>query len=133
MIPYGDYPDLSAVRRVLVVKLRHHGDVLLSSALFSVLKERMPQAEIDAYIYTDTLPMLEGHPAIHAFHLYDYAWKGLSRWRLIGREIALLRAIRGRGYDLVINLTEGDRGALCAVFAEHVIASVGVPRAVAHA
>ena len=44
MIPYGDYPDLSAVRRVLVVKLRHHGDVLLSSALFSVLKERMPQA-----------------------------------------------------------------------------------------
>ena len=117
MIPYGDYPDLSAVRRVLVVKLRHHGDVLLSSALFSVLKERMPQAEIDAYIYADTLPMLEGHPAIHAFHLYDYAWKRLSRWRLIGREIALLRAIRGRGYDLIINLTEGDRGALCALFA----------------
>ena len=117
MIPYGHYPDLSAVRRVLVVKLRHHGDVLLTSALFSVLKQHMPRAEIDGYVYKDTLPMLEGHPAIHAFHLYDYAWKRLGRWRLLRREIALLRAIRGRGYDLVINLTDGDRGALCAWFA----------------
>jgi heptosyltransferase-3 len=44
MIPYGDYPDLTKVRRVLVVKLRHHGDVLLSSALFNALKARMPLA-----------------------------------------------------------------------------------------
>src|SRR6266849_1427816 len=95
MIPYGDYPDLAKVRRVRVVKLRHHGDVLLCSALFNVL---------------------EGHPAIDAFHLYDYSWKQLGLWRRIGRELALLRAIRGRGYDLVINLTEGDRGALCALF-----------------
>ena len=116
MIPYGDYPDLAKVRRVLVVKLRHHGDVLLCSALFNVLKARMPLAQIDAYIYKDTLPMLEGHPAIDAFHLYDYSWKQLGLWRRIGRELALLRAIRGRGYDLVINLTEGDRGALCALF-----------------
>ena len=116
MIPYGDYPDLTKVRRVLVVKLRHHGDVLLSSALFNALKARMPTAQIDAYIYKDTLPMLEGHPAIHAFHLYDYSWKQLGLWRRIGRELALLRAIRGRSYDLVINLTEGDRGALCALF-----------------
>jgi heptosyltransferase-3 len=116
MISYGDYPDLTKVRRVLVVKLRHHGDVLLSSALFNVLKTRLPLARIDAYIYKDTLPMLEGHPAIDAFHLYDYSWKRLGLLPRIGREIALLRAIRGRSYDLVINLTEGDRGALCALF-----------------
>jgi len=116
MIPYGDYPDLTKVRRVLVVKLRHHGDVLLCSALFNALKWKMPLARIDAYIYKDSLPMLEGHPAIDAFHLYDPSWKGLGLWRRIGREIALLRAIRGRGYDLVINLTEGDRGAVCALF-----------------
>jgi heptosyltransferase-3 len=116
MTSYGDYPDLSAVRRVLVVKLRHHGDVLLTSALFSALKRHMPQAEIDAYIYKETLPMLEGHPDIQGFHLYDYAWKRLGRGRLLLREIALLRAIRRRGYNLVLNLTEGDRGALCAWF-----------------
>src|SRR5207245_2845053 len=83
-----------------------------TAARFNALKARMPLAQIDAYIYKDTLPMLEGHPAIHAFHLYDYSWKRLALWRRIGREFALLRAIRGQGYDLVINLTEGDRGAL---------------------
>src|SRR6266536_1404119 len=128
MIPYGDYPDLTKVRRVLVVKLRHHGDVLLSSALFNVLKAWMPTAQIDAYIYKDTLPMLEGHPAIHAFHLYDYSWKRLALWRRIGREIALVRAIRGQGYDLVINLTEGEAGRFKRRLYTHIVKRPRLPR-----
>jgi len=114
MISYGDYPDLASVRRVLVMKLRNHGDVLLTSALFSVLKAKMPQATIDAYLYKDTLPMLQGHPAVDGFHLYDYGWKSLGRVRLLAREVRLLRAIRSSRYDLVVNLTEGDRGAIAA-------------------
>jgi ADP-heptose:LPS heptosyltransferase len=59
MIPYGDYPVLTKVRRVLVVKLCHHGDVL-NSALFNVLKARMPLVQINAcrcLICVDSLPM----------------------------------------------------------------------------
>ena len=59
---YGDYPNLDAVERVLVVKLRHHGDVLLASPVFRVLRRALPEARIDAYIYREMLPMLEGHP-----------------------------------------------------------------------
>ena len=109
---YGNYPDLSDVKRVLVVKMRHHGDVLLSSPVFSCLKQVLPQAEIDAFIYTDTLPMLEGHPSISQFILYDRNWKKLSLGKRIGCELSVLRSIYRRRYDLVINLTEGDRGAL---------------------
>ena len=43
-----DQVDLQSVRRVLVTKLRHHGDVLLASPVFSVLKNHAPQVEIDA-------------------------------------------------------------------------------------
>ena len=114
MIPYGEYPDLSGVRRALVVKLRHHGDVLLASATFAALKRALPQAEIDAYIYRDTLPMLEGHPAITGFHLYDSAWKSLPLIERMRRELDQLRSIRAAGYDLAVNLTEGDRGAIAA-------------------
>ncbi len=114
MIPYGDYPDLSGVRRALVVKLRHHGDVLLASATFAALKRALPQAEIDAYIYRDTLPMLEGHPAIAGFHLYDASWRALPLVERARRELDQLRAIRAAGYDLAVNLTEGDRGAIAA-------------------
>jgi heptosyltransferase-3 len=114
VIPYGEYPDLSGVRRALVVKLRHHGDVLLASATFAALKRALPQAEIDAYIYRDTLPMLEGHPAITGFHLYDSTWKTLPAIARMSREVDQLRSIRAAGYDLAVNLTEGDRGAIAA-------------------
>lgn len=113
---YGDYPDLTRVKRVLVIKMRHHGDVLLTSPLFTQLKQRCPDAQIDAFIYKDTLPMLEGHSAISHFLLYDREWKKLSFFKKIQKELSLLWKIRQTHYDLVINLTEGDRGAIAARF-----------------
>jgi heptosyltransferase-3 len=111
---YGSYPDLSKVKRALVIKLRHHGDVLLISPLFSNLKKAIPHAQIDAFIYKDTLPMLQGHPAVADYLLYDRGWKKLSALKKLAKEANLLKQIRSRGYDLVINLTEGDRGAIAA-------------------
>jgi len=108
------YPDLQGVRRILVAKLRHHGDVLLTTPLFTILKERFPEASIDAYIYQETLPMLEGHVAIDGFLLYDKKLKKSSWWKRVWHECSLLWQIVRKRYDLVINLTEGDRGALVA-------------------
>lgn len=113
---YGNYPDLANAAAALVVKMRHHGDILLTSPLFTNLKKALPHAKIDAFIYKDTLPMLEGHPAISDFLLYDREWKKLPLFKKIGKELALLRTIRKAKYDVVINLTEGDRGAIAAYF-----------------
>ena len=111
---YGNYPDLNNIKRILVIKMRHHGDVLLTSPLFSQLKKALPGAQIDAFIYLDTLPMLEGHAAISNYLLYDRNWKKLPFFKKLSKEFSLLRKIRSAGYDLVINLTEGDRGAIAA-------------------
>lgn len=111
---YGNYPDLSSVKRVLVIKLRHHGDVLLSSPVFSFLKAQLPDATIDGLIYQETAPMLEGHPAISKLHLYDKKWKNQSFFKRWKEELSLLLRIRREQYDIVINLTEGDRGAIAA-------------------
>ncbi len=111
---YGNYPDLSLVKRILVVKMRHHGDVLLASPVFTNLKRAVPQAEVDAFIYKDTLPMLEGHPSISNYLLYDRSWKKLFPLKKILKELSILKRIRSEQYDLVINLTEGDRGAIAA-------------------
>ena len=43
----ADGIDFAGVRRVLVTKLRHHGDVLLASPVLSSLKAHAPAAEID--------------------------------------------------------------------------------------
>jgi heptosyltransferase-3 len=106
--------DFRKIKKVLVAKLRHHGDVLLASPVFSILKERYPHLEIEGYIYRDTYPMLEGHPAIHDFLLYDKEWKKLPFFKRYIQEMKLLKKIRDKRYDLVINLTEGDRGAIAA-------------------
>lgn len=101
-------------KRILVVKLRHLGDVLLSSPVLSALQNAYPQALIDVYIWKEAQPMLLGHPAISAFHCHDRDWKKLSLLPRIWKEVRLLRKIRAQKYDLVINLTEGDRGAIAA-------------------
>lgn len=115
---YGNYPDLTKVKKVLVVKMRHLGDVLLTSPVFSSLKQAMPDADIDAYIYSESLPMLEGHPAISNFILYERSWKKLSFFQRLRKELSMLRKIRKERYDLVVNLTEGDRGAIAAYVAK---------------
>gem|GEM_PF-22361 len=111
---YGGYPDLSGVKKILVVKLRHLGDVLLAGPVFSALKEAFPRAEIDAYVYKEAVPMLDGHPAIGRLIAYDRGWKKLGLLSRLAKEAVLLREIRCGGYDLAVNLTEGDRGVLAA-------------------
>jgi heptosyltransferase-3 len=106
-----DAVDTSLVRRVLVIKLRHHGDVLLASPVFTVLKNALPGAEIDALVYAETAPMLEDHPAIARLHTIDRAWKRQGFYTQARAEIELLRALSARRYDLVVHLTEHPRGA----------------------
>lgn len=115
---YGNYPNLNGVKRILVVKLRHLGDVLLSAPVFSHLKRVFPDAQIDAYIWKEAEPMLSGHSAISQLILYDRKWKSLSFPKRIVKEGQLLRQIRQQNYDLIVNLTEGDRGALAAFVSE---------------
>ena len=96
-----------SIRRILVTKLRHHGDVLLASPVPSALKRHLPQAEIDALVYRDTRDMLSGHPALSQLHL-------LTKGGSLGEEWRLLRTLRARRYDLMVHLTSSARGAWLA-------------------
>ncbi|MDD2885168.1 MAG: putative lipopolysaccharide heptosyltransferase III [Dechloromonas sp.] len=109
--PLRDAVPLAEVRRALVIKLRHHGDVLLSSPVFSVLKAQAPQVEIDALVYADTAEMLSLHPAISQMFTVDRQWKQLGPLAQAKAELALFNALKARRYDLVVHLTEHWRGA----------------------
>lgn len=109
-----DPVDLQSVRRALVTKLRHHGDVLLSSPVFSVLKAHAPHLEIDALVYADTAAMLTGNPSVSRVYAVDRGWKKLGLLDQAGAEWAALQQLRSRDYDLLIHLTEHPRGAWLA-------------------
>jgi heptosyltransferase-3 len=106
-----DPVPLGEVRRALVIKLRHHGDVLLSAPVFSVLQAHAPHCEIDALVYADTAEMLSLHPAISTLHSIDRQWKKQGSLRYATAEWRLLQTLRARRYDLILHLTEHPRGA----------------------
>jgi len=110
-----DAVDLNSLHRVLVVKLRHLGDVLLTSPVFTVLKNQAPHLEIDALVYRDTQEMLSGHPAIANLFTVDRAWKKEGWQTQIANEWRLFRSLRARHYDLIVHLTENPRGAVLAL------------------
>jgi lipopolysaccharide heptosyltransferase III len=115
-MPYGpaDAIDPGELSRALVIKLRHHGDVLLASPVFSVLKNLAPRIEIDALVYADTRDMLSLHPAVSEVHVIDRAWKRAGAFARARAEWRLLSRLRARRYDLVVHLSEHPRGAWLA-------------------
>ena len=108
-----DKVDFTQVQRVLVIKLQHLGDVLLTSPVFASLKQQHPHLEIDALVYADTACMLEGNPHISRVFCIDRAWKKKAGQKLI-QELRLYRRLKQRDYQLIIGLTDRMRAAWLA-------------------
>lgn len=104
-------PDFNTLTRVLVIKLRHHGDVLLTSPVFSVLKSRFPHLQIDALVYAETAAMLQLHPAIRQVLTIDRKWKKQGFLNQVREELRLASRLYHNRYDLVVHLGPHPRGA----------------------
>jgi len=103
--------------KILLIKFRNIGDVLLSTPLVANLKRIYPNATIDFALNKGCEDMVSDHPNIDNIIVYDRPKiKNLSIWAKLKEEIRFTRHIRSSHYDMVINLTEGDRGAQLAFF-----------------
>jgi heptosyltransferase-3 len=107
-----DAVPLGECGRALVIKLRHHGDVLLAAPVLSAL--RAQGIEVDALVYDDTAPMLEGHPALAQLHVVGRAWKAQGFLSRLSEEKKLFGALKARRYGLLVHLSEQPRGAWLA-------------------
>ncbi|CAJ0992668.1 putative lipopolysaccharide heptosyltransferase III [Pantoea sp. Nvir] len=101
---------------IFVIKLRHHGDMILTTPVINSLHERYPNASIDVLLYKETRPILEAHPAIRCLHVIDRTWKQEGHWRKLRYECALLASVRASCYDVVVNLADQWRSALITLF-----------------
>ncbi|MBC8147662.1 MAG: putative lipopolysaccharide heptosyltransferase III [Bacteroidetes bacterium] len=102
--------------KILIIKFRNIGDVLLSTPLISNLKSVCPDTSIDFALNKGCEDMLTSNPNINDIIVYDRSRiKKLSIFSQLKEEIRFTRNIRKKRYDMVINLTEGDRGAQLAL------------------
>ncbi|MBF0495127.1 MAG: putative lipopolysaccharide heptosyltransferase III [Deltaproteobacteria bacterium] len=106
--------DPAEIKKILFIKLRHIGDVLLTAPVARALKNAFPHASVTALVYSGTEEMLTLNPAVDEVLVFDLGWKKLPRCRRLWAETAFTLGLRKKGFDLVINLTEGDRGAVMA-------------------
>ena len=113
--------------KILIIKFRNIGDVLLTTPILPNLKKHFPNASIDIAVNKGTEAVVCHHPDICETLIYDRERvKSLPLFRRLIEELKFAKEIRQRNYDIVINLTEGDRGAQLALISQAKI-RVGYP------
>jgi heptosyltransferase-3 len=98
------------MRSILVIKLKHIGDVLLATPAIHALKAAYPSARIHALVTRGTEPMLARNLDLDEVIPYDRPrGRGIARWR---EELRLVRRLRALRPDLVVEMGKGDREAI---------------------
>ncbi len=107
-------PVTSMINNILIIKLKHIGDVLLASSAFEALHGCFPDARLTALVPRGTEEMLQNNPHVHEVLVFDRAIKKFCLSSIVQQESALLRALRGRKFDVAVDFSDGDRGAILA-------------------
>jgi|SRR5579884_1927197 len=104
--------DLTTVRKILVIKLRYIGDVLLSTPVIANLRRHFPEAQIIMVVNKGTDEVLRYNPHLNEVLPLDRSRiKGWGMGRVLD-SLSLIKRIRRERFDLVVDLTDGDRGAI---------------------
>lgn len=98
--------------RILAIKLKQIGDVLLSEPALRAIKTHFPSAHLTVIVNSYTAPMLKYVDYIDELLGYDRRLKKLSILKRIKGELKFCKNFFLNNYDMVINFATGDRGAI---------------------
>ncbi len=106
--------SLAQPNRILVIKLRHHGDVLLSTPVVDAIKQHFPECEVDMLVYQETADIIRDNPQIARIFTIDRQWKKQGVRMQFKHEKDLFRQLKARQYDWAFNLSDQWRAAIIA-------------------
>lgn len=105
--------------KILVMKFRNIGDVLLTTPLIANLRHHFPDAQIDFALNKGCEAMIEGNPNVNKIHVYDReSVKNKGFFKKLFLELKFIHAIKKQKYDVAIQTTTGDRGLIIAKYAK---------------
>lgn len=103
--------------KILIIKFRFIGDVLLTTPLISNLKAHYPDASIHFALNQGTQAVIANNPQIDKIHIYDRpAIKKANIFKKIWLELKYAKQLRRQKFDMVINTEISDRGLFLAIF-----------------
>lgn len=74
-------------KKILVIKLRHIGDVLLTTPVFKALKENFPDSFVATLVNKGTEDVLENNPYLDEIITYDRSIKELPAFKRYLEEV----------------------------------------------
>ncbi|OSI08011.1 putative lipopolysaccharide heptosyltransferase III [Neisseria animaloris] len=100
--------------RILICKLRHHGDVLLATPVADVVKHVFPDCEVDMLVYQETADMVRNNRQLRRIFTIDRNWKKQGLLKQAACEFRLLKELKEQHYDWVLNLSDQWRAGILA-------------------
>jgi lipopolysaccharide heptosyltransferase I len=104
--PQPSVSNPPAARRILIVRLSAHGDVMHTLPLLAALKRQYPEAFVGWLVEASAAPLLENHLLIDRLHVsHRKRWLALlkqpAQWSSLWQEVrAFVRDIRAEGYQV---------------------------------
>lgn len=105
--------DPGRVRSILIIKLRAIGDVVLSTIVIDNLRRAFPDAAIDFLTEAAARDVVSGHAQLDSIMILERT--AIARMTLrdqLRANLAFLKRIRSRKYDLVFDFFGNPRSAL---------------------
>jgi predicted lipopolysaccharide heptosyltransferase III len=91
------------VKRILLIKLRYLGDVVLCTPVLPLLRKHFPEAKLTFLVNPETAAVLQDNPYLEeVWVLPRQSW-----WQ----QLRFIQRMRDAKFDTVIDLTDGDRSA----------------------
>ena len=103
---------LSDIHKILVIKLRAIGDVVMSTVVLDNLREAFPKARIDFLTEFESKDILLGNPVLNQVIVFDRRKaERLPAFKRSGETRRLLSTVRNQRYDLVFDFFGNPRSA----------------------
>jgi ADP-heptose:LPS heptosyltransferase len=101
--PGSFLPNLPTGARILIIRLRSIGDIVLLTPALRLLKEWRPDLRISVMVEARFRELLQGNPTVEEILI---PWAGTGVRKLVSR-LAVIRELRRRGFALSVNLHGG--------------------------
>lgn len=115
--------DAAKVKRVLLLKVDHIGDVVLMTPALCALKQKFPHARVDVVLGPWAKDVLNNNPQINAIFRYHDKWQDRGyaqrslreKARIVVQNLRVYLKLIFRRYDVAINF-RGDYNSIFLVY-----------------
>lgn len=109
--------ELEKIERILIIQYKPFGDILLNTGYLPTLREKFPNAQIDYLIQRPYKTLLEDNPYLDNLVIMENKKKkGFNAITYLMERFRIMRLVRAKKYDLIIDQLRGTGSAQICLF-----------------